>query len=172
MSLAALPSELVAMICDDTNKRALLALRLTNRRISALATTNFTKRVVDSFAVLMTAQSLLVAICEHPVFGPAVRMIHVAFSRVHEDRVTWFEEERNWLIKVNDTTDTIDGISKMHHKLQCCKRRRKAEVELQKSGKAVELLTRAFAALETYRTVKLHLGVTHRIYFSDMSRSN
>lgn len=154
MSLAALPSELVAMICEDTNKRALLALRLTDRRISALATMNFSKRFVDSFAVLMTAQSLerLVAICEHPVFGPAVRMIHVTFSRVHEDRVTWFEEERNWLIKVNDTTDTIDEISRMHHKLQCCKRRRKAEVELEKSGKAVELLTRAFAALETYRT--------------------
>lgn len=41
----------------------------------------------------------------------------------------------------------------MHHRLRCCKRRAKDEAELEKSGKAVELLTRAFFALRPYRTL-------------------
>lgn len=107
MSLADLPNELLAMICDYSDKHALKALRLTNRRVSIPATTKFAKRFVGSFAVLMTTQfqERLITLCEHSVFGPAVGKIHVTFSRVHQERVADLETERNWLINTNATID-------------------------------------------------------------------
>ncbi|KAH0362927.1 hypothetical protein KCU65_g7732, partial [Aureobasidium melanogenum] len=165
MSLAYLPNELLAMICDYSDKHALKALRLTNRRISIQATTELAKRFKGHLAVLMTTQSLesLIALCEHPVFGPAVSKIHVTFSRVHQERVAYLEAKRNWLIK----TRTIDEYSRVHHKLRCCKRRAKNEAELQKSGKAVELLTRAFSALQPYRTFVELMICSDHIRFYD-----
>ena len=107
----------------------------------------------------MTRRSLdrLIAICEHPSFGPSIRRIHITSGRIHPGYIAEVASKVAGLLANDSRTQEQVVTSKLT--LQRCLSRSVREHELDTSGKATELLARAFTALETYNTaVTLHIS--------------
>ncbi|KAI5212380.1 hypothetical protein E4T38_00522 [Aureobasidium subglaciale] len=153
LQLDTLPGEVIDGICDHLNKKELKALRLSTKRISAIATTHLAKEYMFNLCSLMTRRSLekLAEICAHPQFGPHVRKVHLSSGRVHP------REMRALIERVEDMQRRIPPptsaqVKRAKAKMQDAMNRSSKEYELEVSGDAVSILSRAFAALRTYQT--------------------
>jgi hypothetical protein len=151
MSLEDLPSELIADICEIADKNVLMALRLTDKRISTSATKCLSGRFMSSFSVIMTKPCLerLIEICEHPSFGPGVRKISITCRSMSDYHIEHLEDERNRLIE--EDGDQSEEIARAELMIKRCMDQYKDEEALKKDGEPTTLLTRAFAALKTWR---------------------
>ncbi|KAI5249867.1 hypothetical protein E4T43_00424 [Aureobasidium subglaciale] len=153
LQLDALPGEVIDGICDHLNKKELKALRLSMKRLSAIATTHLAKDYMFNLCSLMTRRSLekLAEICIHPQFGPYVRKVHLSSGRVHP------REMRALIERVEDMQRRIPPptsaqVKRAKAKMQDAMNRSSKEYELEVSGDAVSILSRAFAALRSYQT--------------------
>ncbi|KAI5209072.1 hypothetical protein E4T39_01160 [Aureobasidium subglaciale] len=153
LQLDTLPGEVIDGICDYLNKKELKALRLTIKRISAIATTHLAKEYMFNLCSLMTRRSLekLAEICVHPQFGPHVRKVHLSSGRVHP------REMRALIERVEDMQRRIPPpisaqVKRAKAKMQDAMNRSSKEYELEVSGDAVNILSRAFASLRSYQT--------------------
>jgi hypothetical protein len=153
LRLDTVPGEILDGICDHLDKKALKALRLSTKMISAVATTHLAKGYMAILCSLMTRRSLekLAEICAHPQFGPHVRKIHVCSGRVHP------REIRNLIERIEDMEgrnppSTSAQVKRAKARMQDAMNRSTREHELDSSGDAVALLSRTFAFLRSYRT--------------------
>lgn len=153
LRLESLPGEVLDEICDCLNKKELKALRLSSKRISSIATAHLAKDYMFNLCSLMTRRSLekLAEICAHPQFGPHVRKVHLSSGRVHP------REMRALIERVEDMQRRIPPpssaqVKRAKAKMQDAMNRSTQEYELEASGDAVAILSRAFAALRSYKT--------------------
>lgn len=153
LRLDTVPGEILDEICDHLNKKELKAFRLSNRRISNVATTHLAKDYMFNLCSLMTRRSLekLADICAHPQFGPHVRKVHLSSGRVHP------REMRALIERVEDMQRRIPPptsaqVKRAKAKMQDAMNRSTKEYELEASGDAVALLSRAFTSLHSYQT--------------------
>lgn len=129
-----------------------MALRLVSRRVSSLATRSFSKRHIATVSSSMTRPSLdrLVAVCEHPLFGSRIQKLHIVAGRINPE----FVEYLTYTTK--DQTEDRELALEQHADakvvLQCAFNRSMKESRMETSGKATELLSRAFAAVKIYNT--------------------
>lgn len=151
--LDTVPGEILDEICDCLNKKELKALRLSSKRISSIATAHLAKDYMFNLCSLMTRRSLgkLAEICAHPQFGPHVRKVHLSSGRVHP------REMRALIERVEDMQRRIPPptsaqVKRAKAKMQDAMNRSTKEYELEASGDAVALLSRAFSSLRTYKT--------------------
>jgi hypothetical protein len=165
MFLQDLPREMIAMICDFADKDALMALRLTDKSISVLATKSFSHRFMTSLSVVMTASCLerLAEICENPSFGPGIRKIYVTPGRIMQHHIETVVSD--WTSLVDDVRAQSEGIAKAELMVRRCMDRYRDEQTFRKKGVATELLTRTFTALEAWRhDVELSISPDTRIH--------
>ncbi|TIA67823.1 hypothetical protein D6C76_08476 [Aureobasidium pullulans] len=136
LRLDTIPGEIIDVICDELGKKDLKTLRLSNKRISSVATTHLAKAYMFNLCSLMTRRSLekLAEICAHPDFGHHVRKVHLSSGRVHP------REMRVLIERVEDMQRRIPPPTSSN------------EYELETSGDAVTLLGQAFASLRGYQT--------------------
>ncbi|THZ12196.1 hypothetical protein D6C90_10409, partial [Aureobasidium pullulans] len=153
LRLDTIPGEIIDVICDELGKKDLKALRLSNKRISSVATTHLAKAYMFNLCSLMTRRSLgkLAEICAHPDFGPHVRKVHLSSGRVHP------REMRALIERVEDMQRRIPPptsaqVKRAKAKMQDAMNRSSKEYELETSGDAVTLLAQAFASLRGYQT--------------------
>lgn len=153
LGLDTVPGEILDGICDCLNKQELKTLRLSSKRLSCIATAHMAKDYMFNLCSLMTRRSLekLAEICAHPQFGPHVRKVHLSSGRVHP------REMRALIERVEDMQRRIPPptsaqVKRAKAKMQDAMNRSTKEYELEASGDAVALLSRAFASLRTYQT--------------------
>ncbi|THV92396.1 hypothetical protein D6D00_07346 [Aureobasidium pullulans] len=153
LRLDTIPGEIIDVICDELGKKDLKTLRLSNKRISSVATTHLAKAYMFNLCSLMTRRSLekLAEICAHPDFGPHVRKVHLSSGRVHP------REMRALIERVEDMQRRIPPptsaqVKRAKAKMQDAMNRSSKEYELETSGDAVTLLAQAFASLRGYQT--------------------
>ena len=153
LRLDTVPGEILDGICDYLNKKELKTLRLSSIRISSIATTHLAKDYMFNLCSLMTRRSLekLADICAHPQFGPHVRKVHLSSGRVHP------REMRALIERVEDMQRRIPPptsaqVKRAKAKMQDAMNRSTKEYELEASGDAVTLLSRAFGSLRSYQT--------------------
>jgi hypothetical protein len=152
LRLDTVPGEILDGICDYLDKKGLKALRLSTKIISAVATTHLAKDYMAILCSLMTRRSLekLAEICAHPDFGPHVCKVHLTSGRVHPREIRALAE------RVEDMQRRIPlptsaQVKRARAKMQDAMDRSTNEYELETSGAAVALLSRAFASLRSYK---------------------
>jgi hypothetical protein len=153
LGLNTVPGEILDGICDHLDKKGLKTLRLSTKRLSSVATTHLAKVYMTNLCSLMTRRSLerLAEVCAHPQFGPHVCKVHLTSGRVHPREIRALAE------KLEDMQRRIPlppsaQVKRARAKLQDAMDRSTNEYELETSGDAVALLSRAFASLRSYRT--------------------
>jgi hypothetical protein len=166
MSLKGLPSAVLTMICGSADKNTLMTLRLTDKNISIPATKSFSDRFMNSVSIIMTKACLerLIELCEHPSFGPGIRKIYINSGRMTQGHI------QSLVIKLNRLIDDYDPGSEQMARVelltQRCKDRYNDEHTLTDEGRAAELLTQAFYALETWGH-DVELAILPRVYTND-----
>jgi hypothetical protein len=153
LGLDTVPGEILDGICDHLDKKGLKTLRLSTKRLSSVATTHLAKVYMTNLCSLMTRRSLerLAEICAHPQFGPHVCKVHLTSGRVHPREIRALAE------RVEDMQrrlppPTSAQVKRARAKMQDAMDRSTNEYELESSGDAVALLSRAFTSLRSYQT--------------------
>lgn len=169
-------NEVLTIIFSDSSLKSkdIKSLRLTCKELHSNATRLYAERYLTEPFFVLSRYSLqsLVDICKHPIFSSHIRSIGIVTTTLHveglKERVRKISEER-W-----GHEGEANDFAVISEYAKICKE----QVELEKSGEARVLLTRALSALQHSFTVKITndlesmgpigvIGLLSTIYYDD-----